>query len=153
MLIYSKENSQIQGKPKCTIYWKGCWSKKKRLRRIYGIDNYTTHKTEVQHGRTHKTLPYKCRTSISLASNFNETPIDYLHPKTLTIPRKPPKKKMTADILTDWGRKGGKRIKGIPSQLPKTEQNQLPADCGHPLRRGTHTSKKGSIVEQNCICS
>lgn len=26
------------------------------------------------------------------------------------------------------------RKKGIPLQLPKIEQNQLPADCGHPLR-------------------
>jgi hypothetical protein len=23
----------------------------------------------------------------------------------------------------------------LPSQLPKIEQNQLPADCGHPLKR------------------
>lgn len=34
------------------------------------------------------------------------------------------------------------RSGGIPLQLPKTEQSQLPADCGHPLRRSTHTSNK-----------
>jgi len=45
------------------------------------------------------------------------------------------------------------RSEGIPLQLPKIEQNQLPADCGHPLRRSTHTSTKGSIAAQNCICS
>lgn len=129
MLIYSKENSQIQGKPKCTIYWKGCWSKKKRLRRIYGIDNYTTHKTEVQHGRTHKTLPYKCRTSISLASNFNETPIDYLHPKTLTIPRKPHKKKKKNWQQTYSQIGGGKKEKGLRVYLcscPKLSKISYP---------------------------
>lgn len=45
------------------------------------------------------------------------------------------------------------RIEGIPLQLPKTEQNPLPADCGHPLRRGTNTSKKWVNCRINCICS
>jgi hypothetical protein len=39
-----------------------------------------------------------------------------------------------------------KRINGIPLQLPKIEQNQLPADCGHPLRRGTkYHQEKGQL--------
>jgi hypothetical protein len=42
-----------------------------------------------------------------------------------------------------WQRlRAKKRINGIPLQLPKIEQNQLPADCGHPLRRRTNTTKK-----------
>lgn len=51
--------------------------------------------------------------------------------------------KTTESAHTTHGR-GWKeeRIDIIPLQLPKTEQNQQPADCGHPLRRSTNTSKK-----------
>ena len=33
-------------------------------------------------------------------------------------------------------------IEDLPSQLPKIEQNQLPADCGHPLKTARNTSSK-----------
>lgn len=48
------------------------------------------------------------------------------------------------------------RIEGIPLQLPKTEQNQLPADCGHPLTKHTYQQQMGqfpnitaSVVSEN----
>ena len=36
--------------------------------------------------------------------------------------------------LEDTWQRLHERKKGIPLQLPKIEQNQLPADCGHPLK-------------------
>ena len=47
----------------------------------------------------------------------------------------------TLEHMADAGRQE-ERIEIIPLQLPKTEKNQLSADCGHPLRRSTNTIKK-----------
>lgn len=44
-----------------------------------------------------------------------------------------------------------KERENIPLQLPKIEQNQLPADCGHPLNEANIPATNESVAEQCCI--
>lgn len=78
-----------------------------------------------------------------------------LHSRARTLrPLNPQEKRILKNKIL--GAVVRERIEGIPLQLPKTEQNQLPADCGHPLTRHTYQQQMGqfpnitaSVVSEN----
>lgn len=149
IIIYKRKNENTADSAIIQSNYKGSWRKKNKL---YWKVN-TDHGRKVQQWEAQAKLKRKVKAQHTDISSIQLHKDPHLRMRT----RRPHSSTYSKDIGKSehiYSQSlSQERSEGIPLQLPKIEQNQLPADCGHPLRRSTHTSTKGSIAAQNCICS